>query len=172
MDAFQLHRRTRLSAAVLSLAAATMHIVVMGEHADEWWGYALFFLFAAGCQGMFAMVVLGQPWMHDRVTGGPWPTAKSFARNFYFLGVGGNAALIGMYLVTRTVGVPWFGPAAGEAEPWSPQGVITKLLEVILVGLLVWLVRHPLTPNIDGGRLLRAATHDEDQPHGGEPQER
>ena len=96
--------------------------------------------------------------------------ARLYARRFYTAGVGGNVVLVVMYVVTRTIGVPWFGPAAGEIEPWSPLGVITKVFELALIGLLVWLARHPLEPGSAPGLLGAAAEH-EDEPERGEPQE-
>ena len=32
------------------------------------------------------------------------------------LGIGGNLAIVGLYLLTRMVGIPLFGPGAGEVE--------------------------------------------------------
>jgi hypothetical protein len=57
------------------------------------------------------------------------------------VGIVANSAVIVLYVVTRTVGVPFLGPAAGEVEPPGAGGVITTALEVVLVGLLVALRR-------------------------------
>jgi hypothetical protein len=40
-----------------------------------------------------------------------WPT-----RIVLLVGIGGNLAIVVLYLLTRTVGVPLFGPGAGEVE--------------------------------------------------------
>jgi hypothetical protein len=42
--------RTLYAAASLSLAAALIHLWVMPEHFEEWWGYGTFFLATAAAQ--------------------------------------------------------------------------------------------------------------------------
>jgi hypothetical protein len=87
------------AAAALSLLAALIHLWVTPEHFEEWWGYGAFFLVAAAAQVLYAPLVL------------VWPT-----RTVLLLGIGGNLAIVGLYLLTRTVGIPLFGPGAGEVE--------------------------------------------------------
>jgi hypothetical protein len=48
-------------AAVLSLLAALLHVWVMPEHFEEWWGYGAFFLVAATAQALYAVVLLRAP---------------------------------------------------------------------------------------------------------------
>lgn len=87
------------AAAALSLVAALIHLWVMPEHFKEWWGYGAFFLVAAIAQALFAPLLVR------------WPT-----RTVLLLGIGGNLAIVTLYLLTRTVGIPFFGPEAGEVE--------------------------------------------------------
>ena len=87
------------AAAALSLLAALIHLWATPEHFGEWWGYGAFFLAAAAAQVLYAPLVL------------VWPT-----RMVLLLGIGGNLAIAALYLLTRTVGVPLFGPGAGEVE--------------------------------------------------------
>ncbi len=91
--------RTLYAAAALSLLAALIHLWVTPEHFGEWWGYGAFFLVAAAAQVLYAPLVL------------VWPT-----RIVLLLGIGGNLAIVGLYLLTRTVGIPLFGPGVGEVE--------------------------------------------------------
>ena len=91
--------RVLYAAAALSLLAALIHLWVTPEHFEEWWGYGAFFLAAALAQVLYAPLVL------------VWPT-----RIALLLGIGGNLAIVALYLLTRTVGIPLFGPGAGEAE--------------------------------------------------------
>jgi hypothetical protein len=86
-------------AAALSLLAALIHLWVTPEHFEEWWGYGAFFLVAALAQALYAPLVL------------TWPTRVAL-----ILGIGGNLAIVVLYLLTRTVGIPLFGPGAGEVE--------------------------------------------------------
>jgi len=87
------------AAAALSLVAALTHLWVMPEHFEEWWGYGAFFLVAVLAQALYVPLLLR------------WP-----GRMLLLLGIGGNLLIVLLYLLTRTVGIPLFGPHAGEVE--------------------------------------------------------
>lgn len=53
-----------------------------------------------------------------------------------------NFLIAGMYVVTRTVGIPFFGPEAGEIAAWGASRLITTPLELLLVALLLVMLRH------------------------------
>src|SRR5215216_5695045 len=93
--------RTRvfLYAAALSLIAALMHVWAMPEHFEEWWGYGIFFLIAATAQACYGLALLRRP-----------------GRSLLLLGAAGNLSIVFLWAVTRTVGIPLFGPHAGEVE--------------------------------------------------------
>nr|MBA3473191.1 hypothetical protein [Rubrobacter sp.] len=92
-------RKTLYMAAALSVIAALMHFWAMLGHFEEWWGYGIFFLAAALAQGLYGLALLRQP-----------------GQPLLVLGVGLNLAVVVLYVVTRTAGVPFFGPHAGEVE--------------------------------------------------------
>lgn len=107
------------AAAALSLLAAVIHLLVMPEHFEEWWGYGAFFLVCAVGQGLYAPILLR------------WP-----GRPVFLLGVAGNLAIVILWLVTRTTGIPLFGPHAGEVEVAGVLDVACTLAEVgIVAGL-------------------------------------
>ncbi len=83
----------------LSLAAALIHLWVTPEHFEEWWGYGAFFLVGAFAQGLYSAALLR------------WPSQL-----LLLLGLIGNSSIILIYLLTRTVGIPLFGPEAGKVE--------------------------------------------------------
>jgi hypothetical protein len=85
--------------AALSLLAGLIHLWVMPEHFEEWWGYGTFFLVAAVAQVRFVPLLLR------------WPN-----RTVLLLGIAGNSAIVLLYLFTRVVGIPLVGPEAGEVE--------------------------------------------------------
>ncbi len=87
------------AAAALSLAAALTHLWVTPEHFGEWWGYGAFFLVAASAQGLYAPLLV-----------------RRHTRTVLLAGIAGNLAIVLLYLLTRTVGIPFFGPEAGEVE--------------------------------------------------------
>lgn len=84
-------------AAVTSVLAGLVHYAVVPEHRAEWFWYGAFFTLA----GAFQIVWAALAWTGQR----RWLT----------VGAVGTIALIGLWLFTRTAGVP-FGPHAGEAE--------------------------------------------------------
>ncbi|MGH9035188.1 MAG: hypothetical protein ACRD0O_05435 [Acidimicrobiia bacterium] len=132
----------RLQAGALSVAAGVGHGLVAPEHLREWWGYGLFFALAAVGQVFFGALLLAAPWRYDE-TGGLAPARTRPVRALCLVGIAANAAVIVLYTVTRTVGVPFLGPAAGEVEPLGAGGVVTTLFEAALVGVLVALWRAP-----------------------------
>ena len=100
-------------AAALSLVAALVHLWVAPEHFREWWGYGVFFLVAAFAQVFYTPLVLR------------WPS-----RVVLLVGMVGNLAIVALYLLTRTVGVPLFGPEAGEVEGFGFVDVCATASEV------------------------------------------
>jgi hypothetical protein len=127
-------------AVIFTISASLMHGLNVKEHLAEWWGYGLFFLFAAAAQFVYGLILIVQPWNYDE-TGGRRDGSR-YAGVFYRAGIVTNLLLITLYLLTRTVGIPFFGPSAGTTEPFTPVGVATKLLEAGLVTVLVRLVRR------------------------------
>ncbi len=122
-----LSRPILYAAAALSLVAALIHLWVMPEHFREWWGYGAFFLASALAQVLYVPLLLGRP-----------------SRGILLLGVGGNLAIVSLYLLTRTVGIPLFGPHAGEVEgagfmdlcaTTSELGIAAALGALLLRGL-------------------------------------
>jgi hypothetical protein len=56
------------------------------------------------------------------------------------LGIVGNLALIALWAWTRTIGIPFVGPGAGEVEPVSALDVVAKVVEGGLIALLIVLL--------------------------------
>jgi hypothetical protein len=107
-------------AAALSLLAAAMHLWVVPEHLEEWWGYGTFFVVLAAAQGLYALGLL----------------RRAPSRPLLLLGVAGNLAVVIIWLVTRTAGVPLLGPHAGEVEGIGALDLTCTLAEVgIVAGL-------------------------------------
>ena len=120
--------RAETAAALFSLVAAIIHALVTPAHLEEWWGYGLFFIFATAAQTLFALILLTDAITPDGF-GANWLTVR---RRILVAGIIGNLLIIGFYLVTRTVGVP-FGPEAGVVESLGIPDVISKVAEVGVV---------------------------------------
>ena len=117
----------------LSVAAGAVHGLVTPAHFEEWWGYGLFFLAATAAQVVYGLALLVG--VLDR------PLTAGERRRLYALGMAGNLAILALYVVTRTTGIPWFGPEAGEVESVAAIDVVSKAIEsallVVLAGLFV-----------------------------------
>jgi len=113
------------AAAGFSLVAAIVHLWATPEHFEEWWGYGAFFLVSAVAQAAYAALLLARP-----------------SQRFLIAGIVGNSAIVLLYLVTRTLGIPFFGPEAGVVEGGGALGVIATASEAALVvglgGMLIW----------------------------------
>jgi FtsP/CotA-like multicopper oxidase with cupredoxin domain len=122
--------RVLLYAAGLSLIAALMHTWAMPEHFDEWWGYGSFFLIAATVQACYGLALL-----------------RWRGRSLLLLGVVGNLSVVSLWAVTRTVGIPFFGPHAGEVEGVGAVDLLATAAELALVTVLLAALlasaRHP-----------------------------
>jgi manganese oxidase len=140
--------RTRgfLYAAALSLIAALTHAWAMPEHFEEWWGYGIFFLIAATAQACYGLALL-----------------RRSGRSLLLLGVAGNLSIVSLWAVTRTVGIPLFGPHAGEVESVGVVDVSATVAELALVTmLLAALLRSTRRPQVvDPMREAASATADE-----------
>jgi hypothetical protein len=130
--------------ALLSLAAGAIHASVSAEHFREAFVFGAFFLAASTAQAGWAVLVVARP-----------------NRTVLVAGVVGNAAVIILWMLTRTVGVP-IGP-----EPWQPEAVgrldvISTLLELALVigaaRLLARTAGFTASARSDEG-LARSAAH-------------
>jgi hypothetical protein len=85
------------AASVLSLAASLVHLWISVGYFQVWWGYGAFFLAAASAQGFLSVALLR------------WPSAAAC-----LAGIFGNLAIVALYVVTRTAGIP--------AGPEAPRG--------------------------------------------------
>jgi hypothetical protein len=117
--------RLRFSAAALALAAGFSHALAGEEHFTIWWGYGLFFSIVSICQIMGGGALLF------------WGN-----RGLCWVGVVGTSLVMGLYVMTRTVGVP-FGPEAGVVEGVGVLDAFTKTFELGLLICLVAMLRLP-----------------------------
>jgi hypothetical protein len=107
--------------ALASLCAALVHVAVMPDHFEESVWYGLFFLLASLGQLAFAVSAVVRP-----------------TRHLVLAGVVGCAVIIGLWLVSRLVGVP-VGPDNGGTEEFGVLDILATSFEVVVVscGLLI-----------------------------------
>jgi hypothetical protein len=112
-------------AAFASLGAGLIHLAAVSEHASEWWLYGLFFL-------VLGVVQLG--WAVQAMESGLLPAPRLYAAV--------NAAVIGLWFVSRTTGLP-VGPEPWRAEAVGTADLLCSALEAAVVVLLVVTMRRP-----------------------------
>jgi hypothetical protein len=128
--------------AALSVGAAAIHFAVVFEHFAEYVLYGVFFLVISWAQLIWPAVLLWRP-----------------SRLWLWLGLAGNAVIIGVYAASRTVGLP-FGPDLHSPESVGALDVMSCVLEFgLIVGCAALLWRPSLAdrPVARGGAVARAA---------------
>lgn len=108
------------AASVISIAAAAIHLWATPGHFVEWWAYGVFFLVIALAQGLFGVLLPR------------WPN-----QTIALAGIWGNLAIVLLYLLSRTSGIP-VGPHAGLAEEAGVLDMAARPLR--LRSLCCWLV--------------------------------
>jgi hypothetical protein len=130
-------------AGAISALVGLTHLFVSSDYLSRWWGYGYFFIWAGLSQLAFAFVIFLLPWLNG-AGNAPEEKRASTMRLVYMVGVVGNLAIVLLYVVTRTLGVPFVGPAANVVLPLTPLSVAVTLGEVTLVVILLMLARQRL----------------------------
>jgi hypothetical protein len=112
-------------AAAASAGAAAIHFAVISEHFDEYWLFGLFFLGSGVAQLLWATAVIFRP-----------------ERAVVVIGALGNAAIIVLWVVSRTSGLP-LGPDSGTAEAVGIADVAATALEGMIVAMTIWFLMRP-----------------------------
>lgn len=110
--------------AVLGLVCAGSHAFVGPEHFKEWIVYGVFFVAASTAQAAWSVALLCRP-----------------GRRLLVAGTLGNAGVSVVYVISRTLGIP-FGPDALKPETIDPLSLIVTGCEVVIVALGVYLLSH------------------------------
>lgn len=117
---------------ILFISAAFIHFALIEEHFREWWGYGLFFIIAGLAQLIYGLIIIKFK-------------EKKYSKSrelFYFIGIIGNILIIIFYLITRIVGIPFFGPDAGSIEAVGVIDIFSKFIEILGIIFLVFLVKR------------------------------
>jgi hypothetical protein len=111
-----------LAAAFLSLVAGWIHVAYATSHWEYWWAYGAFFVATGAFQALLAPALLRWP--------GSWTG---------IVGIAGNLGIVGMYLESRTDGIP-MGPHAGVLEKVTPVDMACTVAEVVTIVLLLGII--------------------------------
>jgi len=130
-------RRTEKVVGVCVVISGSAHGLVTHEHFEEWWGYGIFFLVAAVCLIGFGLALITDA-IDPRYTPGD---VHRLRRLMYLVGSFGIISILGLYVLTRTVGIP-LGPASGSVETVGGVDLVAKITETLAVaGLVVLLLK-------------------------------
>jgi hypothetical protein len=126
-----------VAAALMSAAAAAIHAAVAAPHFREYVPFGLLFGATALAQAAWAMLMIAAP------------SARLLAA-----GAAGNAAIVGAWALSRTVGLP-VGPGRWTPEPAAALDVAASTLElgVVAAAIAFLAAGRPLAP--PGSRELR-----------------
>jgi hypothetical protein len=125
------NRRERVAGG-LSMVGGLVHAAAGPQHFSEWWGYGLFFFFAALAQAVYGLLLMTR----GIEAKGGW---EAWRRRVYWAGIAGNAFLVLFWGLTRTVGIP-LGPEAGEVEGIGALDLGAKVVELATIGVLASLL--------------------------------
>ncbi len=125
--------------ALLSVSAGYVHFVYAESHFEEWWAYGVFFVAAGNLQALFGVLLVWRPraWM---------PLA----------GIAGNLAIVIVYVISRTNGVP-LGPHARVVEDAGAVDWLTTAGQVVIIGALIAMLEGRLRRWIINGLMLLGA---------------
>jgi FtsP/CotA-like multicopper oxidase with cupredoxin domain len=122
------------SAAILTLGAAAIHFAVTPEHVVMFWPHGVFFIGLGLVQVGLALAILAAP-----------------SRRLFAVAAAGTAGVIGIYLLSRTVGLP-------RPEPVGFPDVACTLMEAVACLLFLNLIRQPRRPRVRGRVRLTLTT--------------
>ena len=106
-----------IRATILAVSLGLIHMLALPFHFEQWLGYGVFFFAVAVLQVMYSMALAVAP-----------PN-----RALLWLGIAGNALVVALWLITRTVGIPFFGPMAGKVMEVGWIDAISQLLAIIQI---------------------------------------
>ena len=118
-----------LSIAILSISAGIIHLLLIQEHMKEAFMWGVFFLITGIAQLIFGIIII--------IIGGELSPIKSI---LYYFGIIGNALLVGIFVLVRLI-TPPFSSEAAPVNELEPNGIITIIIEILLVVLLAYLIK-------------------------------
>lgn len=113
-------------ASVATAGSALVHFAVAPEHFAEWWGFGLFFVLCGEVQLGWALLL-----------------GRNRSNRMVAIGIAGSLALVAVWALSRTTGLP-FGPEPGVPEEIGLPDVVSVVLELTTAGACAWalLVRN------------------------------
>jgi hypothetical protein len=121
-------RNLIIAISILSVSVGIIHVLLVPEHSQESWIWGMIFLASGLAQIGFGIAIL--------------LVKKYTLRNIlYYIGIIGNSMLVITFLLVRLV-TPPFSPEGTPINELEPNGVITLIIEIILVILMAYQLKQ------------------------------
>jgi hypothetical protein len=123
-------RIAKISAAILSMSAGIIHLLLIQEHMEESILWGIFFLISGIAQiifGIFIIITL------EKLS----PINKSI---LYYFGIVGNSLLVGIFILVRLF-TPPFSTESAPINELEPNGIITIIIEILSIVVLAYLIK-------------------------------
>ncbi len=123
-------RIAKISAAILSMSAGIIHLLLIQEHMEESILWGIFFLISGIAQiifGIFIIITL------EKLS----PINKSI---LYYFGIIGNSLLVGIFILVRLF-TPPFSTESAPINELEPNGIITIIIEILSIVVLAYLIK-------------------------------
>ena len=139
--------------ATLSILALVTHAIDAPDHLSEWWGYGTFFVLIASFQFFYGIALFLRPWRYDE-DGNLRANADRFGRPYFILGAVLTSSVIIVYIITRTTGMPFFGPDA-MVEPVTPLSLLPVIECIPLLYCHILLIYRTRMPSTGQAELIK-----------------
>lgn len=121
-------RNINIAISILSISVGIIHILLVPEHSNESVVWGITFLISGIAQigyGVFILMVKNH----------------SLRKILYYIGIVGNALLAITFILVRLI-TPPFSPEQSPINELEPNGILTMIIEVVLVILLIYQLKH------------------------------
>ena len=126
-------------AAFLSIGALVCHAIDVPDHLTEWWGFSAYFVTVGAFQFFYGFGLLLKPWRYDE-SGDMRINPDRYGRSYYVLGLVLSVSIIVLYIISRTSGMPFFGPDA-KAQSFTILSLVPVVENLPLIYCLA-LILH------------------------------
>jgi MFS family permease len=125
-----------ISIAALTMAAGIIHILLVKEHMEESYMWGIGFLVMGISQLIYGgVLIIFADNLRRRLL------KRAAVLSLYSIGIIGNTLLVAIFVYVRLF-IPPFSPEAIPVNEIEVNGILTVVMEIFIVGLLVYLVKR------------------------------
>jgi MFS family permease len=125
-----------ISIAALTMASGIIHILLVKEHMEESYMWGIGFLVMGITQLIYGgVLIIFADNLRRRLL------KRAAVLSLYSIGIIGNTLLVAIFVYVRLF-IPPFSPEAIPVNEIEVNGILTVVMEIFIVGLLVYLVKR------------------------------